>query len=286
MAKAKKSTSTETKQQEKSVRTLEDFQGFKVLPIIMDENDKSIRHYFFLKKHESKSLEDENIRDRTLFVVNLPPDTTDHHIKRLFKGHKIDQITYINEEDNANGLRELRQLFIGGSSAHIVFNTDEDLVEVLNMHRVEKKWAKEDERTGQPLGFRRYILAYELSRPNPIDLQQEVDSYMMKFKADEYQKEREKLERMNKMDEDGFTVVVHHKRSKTTDGTIQVGSISAEAAEIQKEYQQKKKKELVNFYRFQMREQKQNELTELRKRFEEDKEKIAKLKQSRKFKPY
>lgn len=129
-------------------------------------------------------------------------------------------------------------------------------------------------------------MAYELSRPDAEALQMEVDSFLKKFKDEEYQKEREKLERMNQMDEDGFTVVVRHKKNKTTDGSVNVAAVSAEMAEAQIQYQTKKKKELVNFYRFQMREQKQNELVELRKRFEEDKAKIARLKQNRKFKPY
>ena len=131
-----------------------------------------------------------------------------------------------------------------------------------------------------------YALAYELSRPSPAKLQEEVDQFMMKFKADEYQKEREKLERMNQMDDDGFTVVVRHKKTKATDGDIHVGAVSAEVAEAQRAVAAKKKKELVNFYRFQMREKKQDELVTLRKRFEEDKAKIAQLKQTRKFKPY
>jgi ribosomal RNA-processing protein 7 len=186
MAKAKKSN-TSTKENSKN---LEDFQGFKVLPVIMDENDKSIRHYFYMRKHESKSLVDENIKDRTLFLLNLPADTTDRHIKKLFKGHGIDQITYSDsgssvsedywkiterhrleqeklnsnkskknkkkqeaEEEEEKPIRELRRLFTSGSSAHIVFSTEEDLTEVLDMRRVEKKWAKEDESTEQPLGL-------------------------------------------------------------------------------------------------------------------------------------
>ena len=44
--------------------------------------------------------------------------------------------------------------------------------------------------------------------------------------------------------------------------------------------------ELQNFYRFQMREQKRNQLAELRKRFEEDKLQVAKMKEARKFKPF
>ncbi|KAI8084333.1 ribosomal RNA-processing protein 7-domain-containing protein [Gilbertella persicaria] len=325
MAKSKKTDDTEAKPSKK----LQEFQGFKVLPVIMTE-DKNVRHYFYMRKHESKSLVDEDIKDRTLFLLNLPTDTTDRHLRKLFKGHGIEQITYSDsgasvteeywkimekkneaaaaaaeaeaatkknkrnkkrkieeeeeqEEEETVQKRELRRLFTSGSSAHIVFSTNQDLLDVLNMTRVEKKWAKEDEQTEQPLGFGRYLLAYQLSRPNAHDLQKQVDSFMMKFKADEYKKEREKLERMNQMDEDGFTVVVRHKKAKTTDGSTNIAAISAEAAE---QYQPKKKKELLNFYRFQMREQKQNELVELRKRFEEDKAKIAQLKQNRKFKPY
>ncbi|CEP14267.1 hypothetical protein [Parasitella parasitica] len=337
MAKSKKSSSSATattttttnttasklvpEVQEKSSKQLEDFQGFKVLPVIMDENNKNVRHYFYIRKHESKSLVDEDIKNRTMFMLNLPADTTDRHIKKLFKGLGIDQITYsdsgssvtedywkIQAEEQQQRLdtavnkkkkkqqkkqeqiepeiKELRRLFSSGSSAHIVFTKEDDLTQALSMRRVEKKWAKEDESVDQPLGFERYILAYDLSRPDAADLQQEVDSFMKKFKDDEYQKEREKLERMNQMDDDGFTVVVRHKKAKATDGTIHVASISAEAAEAQREHQLKKKKELVNFYRFQMREKKQNELVELRKRFEEDKAKIVQLRQSRKFKPY
>ncbi|KAI8047774.1 ribosomal RNA-processing protein 7-domain-containing protein [Thamnidium elegans] len=317
MGKVKKTTKVAA--EEKPSKQLEEFQGFKVLPVVVDTT-KNARHYFYLKKHESKALVDEDIKDRTLFLLNLPADTTDRHIKKLFKGHGIDKITYHDagssyaeeywkiaanveapeletktkknkkknvqkEEEREVKVRELRRLFTSGSSAHVVFTTEEDLIEVLNMHRVEKKWAKEDE-SEQPLGFERYVLAYDLSRPSPIELQQEVDTFMMKFKADEYQKEREKLERMNQMDDDGFTVVVRHKKTKATDGTIHVGAITTEAAEAQRVNQLKKKKELVNFYRFQMREKKQDELVELRKRFEEDKAKIAQLKQTRKFKPY
>ena len=44
--------------------------------------------------------------------------------------------------------------------------------------------------------------------------------------------------------------------------------------------------ELKNFYRFQIREEKQNKLLELRQRFEADKVKVAAMKDARKFKPF
>ena len=42
---------------------------------------------------------------------------------------------------------------------------------------------------------------------------------------------------------------------------------------------------LKNFYRFQQREKRRNELFELKRAFEADKDRVAKLKASRKFKP-
>jgi Ribosomal RNA-processing protein 7 (RRP7) C-terminal domain len=48
----------------------------------------------------------------------------------------------------------------------------------------------------------------------------------------------------------------------------------------------KNEKELSNFYKFQIREEKQKKLFDLRRRFDEDKEKVAQMKAGRKFKPF
>ena len=50
---------------------------------------------------------------------------------------------------------------------------------------------------------------------------------------------------------------------------------------------QKKKKptELKNFYAHQVKEKKRNDVEELRRRFEEDKARVQKMKESRKFNP-
>ena len=53
-----------------------------------------------------------------------------------------------------------------------------------------------------------------------------------------------------------------------------------------RERAKKNDKELTNFYRFQIREQKQKKLFDLRKKFDEDKEKVAIMKAGRKFKPF
>jgi Ribosomal RNA-processing protein 7 (RRP7) C-terminal domain len=53
-----------------------------------------------------------------------------------------------------------------------------------------------------------------------------------------------------------------------------------------RERAKKNEKELTNFYKFQIREQKQNKLFDLRKKFDEDREKVAQMKAGRKFKPF
>lgn len=48
----------------------------------------------------------------------------------------------------------------------------------------------------------------------------------------------------------------------------------------------KKDTELKNFYRFQVREEKMKQLGQLRKKFEEDKKKVERMKATRKFNPF
>ncbi len=51
-------------------------------------------------------------------------------------------------------------------------------------------------------------------------------------------------------------------------------------------HKKKKQYDLKHFYRFQIREEKLQQLELLRKKFDEDKAKIQKMKESRKFVPF
>ena len=84
--------------------------------------------------------------------------------------------------------------------------------------------------------------------------------------------------------DDGWTVVEAKRgRRKTTDdaGTA-VGGIRAATADRRRNDGPKLRE---NFYRFQQREKRRGELYELKMRFEADKDRVAKLKASRKFRP-
>lgn len=336
-----KSTSVAKTSSKKEAGPLEDFFGFKVLPVIVKDGT---RHFMYMAQHEVRSESDTLPADRTLFLVNLPVDTTDAHLQYLFRSHgAIASIIYHgaiggslqqqqqqqepssddttafnssnlgssytstlikpkedkklkyskkrkqqdlndNHQDAAdldNDSTQLRRLLHSGASAHVVFSRNDSLDSILAMTRIVRKWTVDEEYTSktlQPLGFQRkyksigikgssaltplnstgHLLAFELSRPDHGELQQQVDSYMMKFKENEYQKERDLLDRMNKMDEDGFVVVSRHKKKRNTDGEIQVTATSSASAASYDPTKAKKKKELVDFYRFQLREKKQN----------------------------
>lgn len=86
-------------------------------------------------------------------------------------------------------------------------------------------------------------------------------------------------------DDDGWTVVgARHGRRKTTgeDGTVVGGVAPAKAERARKAGPVGS----PDFYRAQRRENQRAAVLELRKKFEEDKKRIAELRAARKFKPY
>lgn len=79
-------------------------------------------------------------------------------------------------------------------------------------------------------------------------------------------------------DEDGFIMVLNKKRKRK-------GDLGDRKAEVDKR-KKKKKYELKNFYTFQIKDAKMEQLERLRNKFEEDKARIARMKAARNFKPF
>ncbi|KAF9355894.1 Ribosomal RNA-processing protein 7 [Mortierella sp. NVP85] len=200
------------------------------------------------------------------------------------KGNKKQQ-TAPEEEMNHH-----RALFASGSQAYVVFLEEQELTKVLNMKRKKRSWIHSgseatpaDSAKLSSLGVAKWIGEYSRMRPEHSDLQARVDEYMDKFERSEYEAQQAAQARLNVMDEDGFTVVTSAgNKGYNTDGVIRIQAIKAEEAKKIKP----KKKELQDFYRFQMREAKRDKLVELRRKFEEDKVRIEALKVNRRFKPY
>lgn len=304
---------------------LDEINGYKVLPVQFP--GLSTTHYLYFRQHSSKKGEDVLLpSSRTLYLYNLPADTTERDLRRLFNGiARIARVVFhdvvgsdaikdnavaakmtaelakalMGDNNNTTDKKEegtvdpvpRGQLLKSGASAHIVLLEDEEMKNVLNMKAgTITEWPlHEAEETRDPRDYRgisRYLYEYRAARPPTELLKKEVDAYMAKFEEAKYERERILSQQQNVADEDGFITVVRRGGSnKNTDGTATVTAMSATDARLAGE---NKKKQAVygDLYRFQVRERKRDQLTELRKKFEEDKEKIARMRQARHFRPY
>ncbi|KAF9417472.1 Ribosomal RNA-processing protein 7, partial [Podila epigama] len=189
------------------------------------------------------------------------------------------------EYDLGLQLQHHRTLYASGSQAYVVFLEEPELNKALNMKRKKRSWianGNEDPKL-TTLGLFKWLQDYHNQRPAADALQIKVDDYMEKFERSEYEAQKAALERLNVMDEDGFTLVTSAgSKGANTDGKITIRAIKTQEAKTIKP----KKKELQDFYRFQMREAKRDKLVDLRRKFEEDKLRIEALKVNRRFKPY
>jgi ribosomal RNA-processing protein 7 len=105
---------------------------------------------------------------------------------------------------------------------------------------------------------------------------------MEQFEAKEEQSKLARDKAATLPDEDGF-ITVHRKRKRPTTAEEER---EAYANHKKKRTRGKKRQtELKHFYRFQIREEKRERLAELRQNFEQDKARVQRMKQQRKFRP-
>ncbi|KAF8951836.1 Ribosomal RNA-processing protein 7, partial [Entomortierella lignicola] len=310
--------SKKSKKSEESTSSsqLDEIANFYILPLHMpaistshsSPTYKNVLHYLYFKKHESPKQDAKTPKDRTLFLLNIPVDATESHIRELFKPYgRVASVHFLNrvrdnnltkeereqqeelerlereaeaieEAKNTKGKKgnkkqpstsstettqdQRRKLFATGSQAYVVFLEEQELVKVLNMKKKKRSWINTgadatpaDAAKLSSLGVAKWLNDYHRMRPNHSALQIKVDDYMDKFERSEYEAQQAALARLNVMDDDGFTLVTRAgNKGYNTDGVIKVQAIKAEEVKNIKP----KKKELQDFYRFQMREAKRD----------------------------
>jgi len=184
---------------------------------------------------------------------------------------------------------ELRTFRRTGQTAHVVFLDASSLTRALTAPSKPRPWPTD---TSVPLGLAHYTELHASLRP-PLDVvKAHADSWMEHFEWEEARKKQKSKYRKGEaiVDEDGFTLVVRGGAyGKTLGGGV--GVASKKFAEEQRgsgegRVRKKEKKEKDTFYAFQIHEKRRKELIDLKQKWEEDKAKVEKLKQSRKFRPY
>lgn len=282
---------------------VKDIKGFKVislqLPPVGDLDQTS--HEIYVKPHTTRDLDGDETT--SLFIVNLPPLPSLRGMKALFSqinSGAIIQNYYGREIYNPTGgcqwdmfvnlsklsskefgveLNEIDSLPIGCGVVTFIDRDSLDLIlSSINKQRNLIVWD-----SSEPTGAKRYNGKSKIH--DPIQLEEEVSQALLEFQEREVEAENEVQELREIVDEDGFTLVVG-KQSKTKSEILGVTKSIDDLRNGEELKQKADDKQKLDFYRFQVRERKKQEMSELLSKFKDDQERVKQMRQKRKFRPY
>ncbi|NWW95891.1 RRP7A protein, partial [Rhynochetos jubatus] len=130
-------------------------------------------------------------------------------------------------------------------------------------------------------GVSKWIESYAASVVDPEELKAEVDTYMQDYDKKIAEEEAKEAKEEGVPDEEGWVKVTRKGRKPGLPRTE-----AANLRVLEREKRKRARKELLNFYAWQHRETKREHIAQLRKKFEEDKQRIALMRAQRKFRPY
>nr|CAH7757574.1 unnamed protein product [Callosobruchus chinensis] len=240
-------------------------QGFKTIPLLLS-SERTKSHELFIKEHSRKDNDDKP-RGQTLFVLNVPPLTTEASLANAFAAAgKINKVILEESGDEQDGFKR----------AYIVFSKQEYLKSALKLVSL-KPLSSQD----KPLkiGLSKWIEEYNQSICIPDKLLKKTDNFLNQYEHVEKKQNSDRKEEIT--DDEGWTLVTKGGRKPSISRTKGI-----EAKLKDKATKASKRKELKNFYTFQIRESQMKNIATLRKNFEEAKKKVNLMKQSRRFKPY
>jgi len=141
-----------------------------------------------------------------------------------------------------------------------------------------------------PHGMNKWLSDYKTARPEVSKLNDMVNMFMQAFdqRTDEEKKNKISTKRgLSQPDEEGWIHVSYKNKRKRRRRLRNYNRDNIEWAKEPRASKKKRKKEkVVYFYKFEERQKKQEKLALLKRRFQEDKKKLAKMKAQRKFKPF
>ncbi|XP_031726721.1 ribosomal RNA-processing protein 7 homolog A [Anarrhichthys ocellatus] len=264
--------------------------GFTELSLRFSSDSVS-EHKLYLKEHKVRAEKSSHRPlDRTLFVLNMPPYCSEGVVKELFS--QFGCVQSVELRDHPGSSKEsgpkLSRFFKpadkqGFKVGYIVFQNPSS-VSAAKSHPHDAPLVVCTEQRQVRTGAQKWIQQYAESFSHPEKLQQIVDSFMEgydKRKEEEADRQREEAEQQQE-DEEGWVKVT--RGPKGTKGRPH--SEAANKRTLQKEMRKKKRKELLNFYTWQHRNTQKEHIADLRKKFEEDKQRIALLRAQRQFRPY
>ncbi|XP_006866915.1 PREDICTED: ribosomal RNA-processing protein 7 homolog A [Chrysochloris asiatica] len=259
--------------------------GYSAIPIKFSEKQQAC-HYLYVKEHSVREgTKSTWPQKRTLFVLNVPPYCTEECLSRLLSPCGAVQSVELQEKpDLVENLKEPPSKFFhpkpvpGFRVAYVVFQKPGG---VLAASTLKGPLLVSTESHRVKTGIHKWISEYTDSVLDPEALRAEVDTFMEAYDKKIAEEVAKAEEEEGVPDEEGWVKVTRRGRRPVLPRTE-----AASLRVLEKEKRKRARKELLNFYAWQHRETKMEHLAQLRKKFEEDKQRIELLRAQRKFRPY
>ncbi|KAF1607065.1 hypothetical protein FQV09_0016252, partial [Eudyptes chrysolophus] len=259
--------------------------GYTALAVKFGERQRS-PHCLLVKEHQVREgAGTTHPPRRTLFVLNVPPYCSPDSLSRLFARCGCVQSVDICEKPGEKKEKLTSKFFncktvTGFQVAYVVFRKPAG---VQAAKALSQKGPLLISTESHPVktGISKWIASYAASVVDQEELKAEVDAYMQDYDKKIAEEEAKAAKEEGVPDEEGWVKVTRKGRKPGLPRTE-----AANLRVLEREKRKRARKELLNFYAWQHRETKREHIAQLRKKFEEDKQRIALMRAQRKFRPY
>ncbi|KAM4650789.1 ribosomal RNA-processing protein 7 homolog A [Discoglossus pictus] len=261
--------------------------GYTAVPVKFSEEHQT-HHCLYVKEHKVREdLDKTRPQNRTLFVINVPPYCTETSLSRIFSNACPVESVELQEKPGPSERKPTAASKYfdvttpkGFKVAYIVFKNASGIHEFSSL-KSQTPVLLSGKGHHVKTGIQKWIQEYKASLVDTELLQAEIDGFMKEYDKKLAEEEEKAEEEEGVPDEEGWVKVTRKGRrpgiARTETSNIRV---------MEREKKKRAQKELLNFYAWQHRDTKREHLAELRKKFEEDKQKIALMRAQRKFRPY
>ena len=244
--------------------------GFTAVRVTFYCGESESMHSIYSKQHMVREESSLTPSSRTLLTLGWPPYIQKHHLNELYSVFGTVQDVFMKRTPGP--IRDLKEVDVNNmsfKSAYVVFSEEDSLRKAVQQDRLEVAVGTEK------VGMKKWCMQYMEKRLAVDQLKASADKYMELF--DQKEKERdERLRKLQEPDKEGWVTVVSKGKKR----------LAGEKPASQRVRRKKKNKELLNFYSFQLRESRREQIAQLRRKFEEDKQRVLSMKAKRKFKPF
>lgn len=268
-----------------------EIKGFQVLGVNLANTDST--HYIYYKKHEVKGDKSDN---RALFMVNLPISSNLQIIKKFFSQVALGATIESFDESLLNNSIEDVYINLSKLTSELELTTDDPrsrlpknsaivtFVDKSALNLALSSLKKITKSVPWPVSDYSSSYYYNKLKSKILDIEslsQDVSSSLIKFDQAEAKSIQALKAQTEMVDEDGFTLVVGPHR-KTKAGILGKQNF-LKAQNDQKISKDKKQKQ--DFYKFQLRQKKKEEMNDLLLKFKADQEKVRIMREKKRFRP-